>query len=548
MDEIIYLESDEEITSVIDKIKNAKGVSLGLVIGREATILQSVVNLRLLLREAAALGKEIAIVTTDRIGRNLAAQVGLTVYSSIKEEKPIFTPPPPVPEAQEVIEIDLAQKEEPLPAPDGVEIHHFQDTRPVIHWKPQNKPIFEPRDTEKSVAKIHKELDPRVKKIIWPIVGVLVILAGIAFYLLYPRVTVNIFMTSEDLKKTLPVMVTSDTGTQSLEQNVFPGNLIEAFAENIQKFPATGQKNIGEKAKGSLTVYNYWESSPRTFPASTKLSNSSKTYVATASFTVPGTAIKEGNLVPGTVSINIEAESPGEEYNVKAGRFTMIGLPAAQQEKIYGTAAQDLSGGYSREVQVVSQEDYDKAKNELLGTLGTTVDKDLKNQAKGAKILEKAIVANDPEVISSSGVDQEATEFELKVRLRKQAMVFDFATFSEFLAQILERQVPSDKMVSIPSEEDYGLMVDKTAYDIKEMSLTANVSAKIISRIDADKIKTAITGKSKGAAQNYIKSQEGVDKVEFQFRPNWFPKIPELGRNVDIQIKYSMESNENSIN
>lgn len=542
MDEIIYLEPDEEITSVIDKIKNAKAMSLGLVVPREATILQSVVNLRLLSREATALGKEIAIVTTDRIGRNLAVQVGLQVYSSIKEEKPAFTPSPPLPQTDEVIEIDLAQKEEPIKPPAGLKVHHFQDDRPIIHWRPEHKPVFEPKENqEKSVVKIHKELDPRVKKIIWPMVGVLVVLAGMAFYLLFPAVQISVFMSSEDLTKSLPLVITSGAASQNIEQNVFPGNLIEAFAENTEKFSTTGKKNIGEKAKGSLTVYNYWESNPKTFAAGTKFLSSSKTFVSPASFSVSGTAIKEGNLVPGTVSINIEAEAPGEEYNVKAGRFTIVGLPTAQQEKIYGTASQDLAGGFSREVQVVSQEDYDNAKNKLLENLSTAVDKDLKTKAQGMKILEKSIVSHDPEVISSSGVDQEAAEFEMKVRLRKQAMVFDFTKLSEFLAQILGRQVPSDKMVSIPAEEDYGLVVDKTAYDTKELNLTANVQAKIISRIDAEKIKTTVVGKTKSTAENYIKSQEGVAKVEFKFRPSWFPKIPDLSRNVQVQIKYLTE-------
>ena len=71
MDELIYLEPDEEITSVIDKLKNLAGQRVGLVVPRDATLLQSVVNLRLLDREAKNLGKVISIVTADKteIGR-----------------------------------------------------------------------------------------------------------------------------------------------------------------------------------------------------------------------------------------------------------------------------------------------------------------------------------------------------------------------------------------------------------------------------------------------------------------------------------------------
>jgi len=57
------------------------------VVPRDATILQSVVNLRLISKEATRFDKQISIVTTDKIGRNLAAQVGLPVYGSVREEK-----------------------------------------------------------------------------------------------------------------------------------------------------------------------------------------------------------------------------------------------------------------------------------------------------------------------------------------------------------------------------------------------------------------------------------------------------------------------------
>src|SRR3990167_6552833 len=107
MDEVIYLESDEEITSVIDKLKGSKAPRVALVVPRGATLLQSVVNLKLLSKEAAILAKEISLVTSDKIGRNLAAQVGLTVYDSIRDKRPVFQPPALEPRSEEVIEIDL---------------------------------------------------------------------------------------------------------------------------------------------------------------------------------------------------------------------------------------------------------------------------------------------------------------------------------------------------------------------------------------------------------------------------------------------------------
>lgn len=85
MNELIYLEPDEEITLVIDRLRKSEGDALALVIPRGSTLAQSIVNLKLLKRSAEEMGKEISLVSNDRICRNLASQIGITVYSKPSE-------------------------------------------------------------------------------------------------------------------------------------------------------------------------------------------------------------------------------------------------------------------------------------------------------------------------------------------------------------------------------------------------------------------------------------------------------------------------------
>ncbi len=89
MDEFLYLETDEEITSVIDKLKGLESDSVALVAPKGSSIVQSLVSLKLLKKEAAGLKKDIAIVTADEVGQNLSTQVGLKVYSDVKSHKPL---------------------------------------------------------------------------------------------------------------------------------------------------------------------------------------------------------------------------------------------------------------------------------------------------------------------------------------------------------------------------------------------------------------------------------------------------------------------------
>ena len=111
MEEFIYLEVDEEITSIIDRMHHNKANRFGLVVPRGATVLQSVVNLKLIKKEAEKLDKTIAIITLDKIGRNLAAQIGLPVYDDVKQAAVTVAPgkEQKITPANDVIEIDMSQ-------------------------------------------------------------------------------------------------------------------------------------------------------------------------------------------------------------------------------------------------------------------------------------------------------------------------------------------------------------------------------------------------------------------------------------------------------
>ncbi len=89
MDNVIYLEADEEITSVVEKMKRTKSPVIGIVAPRNAVLLQSVVNLKLLKRQSITLKKDISLVTSDRIGQNLALRTGLTVYANVHDTEPL---------------------------------------------------------------------------------------------------------------------------------------------------------------------------------------------------------------------------------------------------------------------------------------------------------------------------------------------------------------------------------------------------------------------------------------------------------------------------
>lgn len=89
----IYIDNNDEITTIVEKLRIAQAVDILMVVSQNSLLLQSVINLRLLEREAMKCRKKITIATHDEEGATLAEKVGILVdrnYSEYAENKKRF--------------------------------------------------------------------------------------------------------------------------------------------------------------------------------------------------------------------------------------------------------------------------------------------------------------------------------------------------------------------------------------------------------------------------------------------------------------------------
>ncbi len=91
--ETIYIDVDDEITAIIDKLQNAKGNIVALVLPKRATVMQSVVNMKLLKRTAQQAGKNLVLVTNEASLLPLAGLVGMHVAETPSSKPTIPTAP-----------------------------------------------------------------------------------------------------------------------------------------------------------------------------------------------------------------------------------------------------------------------------------------------------------------------------------------------------------------------------------------------------------------------------------------------------------------------
>ncbi len=85
MPQTFYVTQDEEILSLVGRLRSSALLENVFVVPKRALILQSVVNLRILARESEKLGKSVVIVTQDNDGRMLAEKAGIATRAYSEE-------------------------------------------------------------------------------------------------------------------------------------------------------------------------------------------------------------------------------------------------------------------------------------------------------------------------------------------------------------------------------------------------------------------------------------------------------------------------------
>ena len=85
MHQTFYIDIDEEITSIVEKLRKTEAPEAVIVVPKRALLIQSIVNLKLLRKEADNLGLKISIVTQDKLGKMLIKKAGISIGQKLED-------------------------------------------------------------------------------------------------------------------------------------------------------------------------------------------------------------------------------------------------------------------------------------------------------------------------------------------------------------------------------------------------------------------------------------------------------------------------------
>ena len=350
-----------------------------------------------------------------------------------------------------------------------------------------------------------------------------------------PHATVSITAKTKGVKVSETVKLTTDD-TVSAKNDSIKVQKRELQKEISVEFAATGKKNVGEKATGSVKFSNSSKNSV-TIAAGTILKNNDLSYVLSSSVTVPAATLSwdcSDRTCSGTATASVRAAEGGSQYNAASGSMSI------SVDGIKASLMSPTSGGTDKTATVVTASDVASAKSKL----NEQKDNSLKNQLAGsfgssAKVITDSYSENRSDPVPSVAVDSEASG---SVLLKSTITASMLAADKSDIKSFIDAKIREDDIGDKKSQKIYDSGVDKAEFSqftdrggIKSLVVTAN--GKIGPEINESKVKEQAKGRTYGDVQSSIESIEGVEDVDVKFSPFWVRSVPNDIKKINVEFK-----------
>jgi len=376
------------------------------------------------------------------------------------------------------------------------------------------------------------------------------IFISLFYYLGFVALTkAEILITSKKLTLSLDndqVLIDKNIAEANYSQKVIPGNLF-IFPENEEKeFKSTGQAKDEQQAKGIITIINNFSSSPQILVATTRFeAPDGKIFRLDSRIVIPGATMKDGQLEPSSIDVNVTADKPGPEYNIPGCsdncKFTIPGFKGTPKfDGFYGISNKPMTGGSLGSVPMVTAEDLKKAEDTILESISNKINEDLKNKIpNNPKILDGAKSSIKIVKLSSDvSVGDFRQSFTVTAAGEIRVIAFREQDLIEFIKSRFEAQKPEKyDYCGSPSIEYNDLKPD---FEKRTLKLTISVKQTVCYRLSQEEIKKDVAGKNQKELEVILKSMDGIETGKVRLFPVWLKKVPTNFKKINIIVNPSL--------
>ncbi len=535
--DVIYIDTEDDITAIIGKVKDAKAKIVALVPPKRIGAIQSAVNLKLVHRAAEQADKRLVLISNNAALMALAGSAGIPVAKNLQSKPELAEIPAlEVDDGEDIIDGDALS---PAVKDDAVEAVLATEGVEKTAASSPKAALGAAAVAAKSKVKIPNFNSFR-KKLLLIILAAVVLIGGLVWAFVFaPRATIIVQARTSDVAMNTQVKL-AESATTSLKDGTVK-SIVRTNKKDVSiPFTATGSKNVGEKATGTVNFSN-GNAGKVTVSAGTKLTSSSgMVFVVDSDVNIPAGTVSCPTIfscagTPGKSSGTVTAAAGGASYNGATGNVS--GAP----DNVTASFSGATSGGTDKNVAVVQQSDIDEVSDKIT----TSSDADAAKAALAKQlgddyiVLDSTFKSDKGEVKPSPAVDAEAADGKgtLAGSVTFSIVAVAKSEMSTFLKAYFDQSIdgkPNQKVY-----DDGIKTVSFTNVNATEGGYTANVTTngKIGPKIDENALKEFAKGKKTGEIQDYARNVNGVENVEVKLSPFWVTSVPGDTKKISVEFK-----------
>lgn len=360
------------------------------------------------------------------------------------------------------------------------------------------------------------------------IVGAVLIICGVVLSeYFFHTASVTVMLPSQALAQLLEV--------ESSDLKIQSGTETMSFTASQA---TTGTREVGERAKGGLTIYNSSLSSSKTFPKGTviKASNGLE-FVLDGEVKVASASGDASAITSSTAKGAITARAIGPESNLAAG--TKFSVADESSASVLGKNDSALSGGTKREIQTVAKEDV-VALQKSISTQASAFTKAKINKKleKGSSLLSQLTTVKNVSTDLSAEEGEEADTVSLKSGVQITHYFYKDSQLKKLIAQEFQKRA---KKGYVLSEDNIAYTVRSVKKDGDNFVINLDARAKAAPPVSINEIRDQIVGKSSADLEKIMREKFAATGIEFVvkhpigFLEFWLPLIKQ---NIRVSVVY----------
>jgi len=547
----IYIDVDDEITGIIDKLRASDAKIVALVLPKRASVFQSIVNMKLVKRAADAAKKHLVLITTESGLMPLAGAAGVMVASTLTSKPEVPAGPVGLDDAEETVDEATGETHVDLKKPvgelagatavaDDVETIELDDEAPA----PEEEAAAGAAAVAAKPKKVKK--DPKLAVpnferfrllLVLSALGLILLIGGLIFALtVLPKATIAITTDATNVNTSVNFTADSTANTFDADKNVLPAKLVSQQKSYSQQGAASGQKNNGDKATGQVTISNCSQDDV-SLPAGTGVSSSGLVFITQSSVVVPsGTTITKNHITtcsPGQGTVNVKAQAGGANYNLPdKSKYTVTG----QDPSVITAVGSAMTGGTDNITKIVTQADIDNAKAKITPT-DSGVKSALQGQLtqSGLYALAATFSAGSPEITTSANAGDAADTVTVNETVTYTMLGVQQSDLKTLVDDNIKKQIDTKKQ-SILDEGLRGASFEVTGSGDKSQQLTMQTVAVAGPQLDVNTIRTQAAGKKSGEVKADLQSNPDVTTVDIKLSPFFVSHVPKKTSKITVNI------------